>query len=70
VKNDTAELPLLAGSQPLEFLKQMRGRCAHAEKIMRLFSRASRKMCAPIAVFDNGGAGKETFGKGLTRCHL
>ena len=44
-KNDAAELPLLAGRKPLEFFKQMRGRCAHAEKIIRLFSRASWKMC-------------------------
>lgn len=43
MKNDAAELPLPAGRKPLEFFKQMRGRCAHAEKIMRLFSRASWK---------------------------
>jgi len=45
VKNDAAELPLLAGRKPLEFFKQMRRRCAHAEKIMRLFTRARWKMC-------------------------
>jgi hypothetical protein len=44
VKNDAAELPLLAGRKLLEFFKQMRGRCAHAEKIICLFSRASWKM--------------------------
>jgi len=47
VKNDAAELPLLAGRKLLEFFKQMRGRCAHAEKIIRLFSRASWK-CAVL----------------------
>ena len=43
VKNDAAEFPLFAGRKPLEFFKQMRRRCAHAEKIIHLFSWASVK---------------------------
>src|SRR5208282_3640000 len=62
VKNDAAELPLLAGRKLLEFFGQMRGRCAHVEKIMRIFSRASWKMCVPVAMFDNGGRNKTRLG--------